>query len=274
MTPSETWQRGAAFMLTHARTLERRLFDGSGDALAAYRNADGGYGHALEPDVRTATSQPIHVHFAASMMREEGLSGDTRIADYLAGVANAEGAIPYIRPDALEKPRAGHWNGDWCLTPSLHATAGIAGALHAIGVQHEWLDRATTWCFREIQAEPDYTGHCLLNVFELLDHAPGGTALWDRAAARLFEADHVLLQTPITTYGLTPLQFAPTPDSPARTLFSDDVIAAHLDYLAAQQGEDGGWPIAWTPPEGAAANAWRGRVTLVALRTLRAYGRA
>ncbi|MHC4938674.1 MAG: hypothetical protein ACYTHK_06870 [Planctomycetota bacterium] len=268
------WQRGAEFLVTHARALERRLFEGSVDALAAYRNADGGYGHALEPDLRAATSQPIHVHFAATTLREANARGDAGMADFLASVADERGAVPYVLPDALEEPRANHWNGAWCTEPSLHATAGVAGELHAIGVEHPWLDRATAWCFQKIAGRPDYTGHCILNVLALCQHAPGGEALRDRVTARLFEADYVLRDTPITRYGLSPLHFAPAPDSPLRALFDDQVIERHLDYLLERQCEDGGWPLDWTPPPGAATNEWRGRLTLVALRTLRAYGRA
>jgi hypothetical protein len=81
------------------------------------------------------------------------------------------------------------------------------------------------------------------------------------------------METPVRTYGLTPLHFAPAPDSPLRRLFDDAVIEAHLDDLAGRQQNDGGWPIHWAPPEGAATDEWRGRWTLDALRTLRAYGR-
>src|ERR1700749_4193841 len=57
----------AEFMAAHARVLDRRvfqrLFQGGApepvrDAIAAYWNDDGGFGHALEPDLRTAASQP------------------------------------------------------------------------------------------------------------------------------------------------------------------------------------------------------------------------
>ena len=47
----------------------------------------------------------------------------------------------------------------------------------------------------------------------------------------------------------------------------------HLDALASRQHDDGGWPIAWTPPSPAAEFEWRGRWTLEALLCLRAYGR-
>ena len=53
------------FLWTHARLLERRIFehrfqDGSAEAVEraidAYRNADGDFGQALEPDCRTPHS--------------------------------------------------------------------------------------------------------------------------------------------------------------------------------------------------------------------------
>ena len=57
----------ASFMTTHARVLDRRRFavrfagagpDGALGALEGYRNADGGYGWGLEPELRVPESQP------------------------------------------------------------------------------------------------------------------------------------------------------------------------------------------------------------------------
>jgi hypothetical protein len=74
-------------------------------------------------------------------------------------------------------------------------------------------------------------------------------------------------------YGLTPLSIAPTADSRWRPLFPADSIEAHLDRVVRDQQEDGSWPIAWTPPSTDSLLAWRGVVTLGALRTLTSYGR-
>ncbi|MGH7011565.1 MAG: hypothetical protein ACREEX_12090, partial [Caulobacteraceae bacterium] len=81
---------------------------------------------------------------------------------------------------------------------------------------------------------------------------------WDRGAAG---------------YGLTPLEFAPTPASFCRSWFEDRLIERWLDHLAAEQQADGGWPITWSPPGPASELEWRGLFTVKALRTLRAYGR-
>ncbi|MGQ0668356.1 MAG: hypothetical protein ACT4PO_01550, partial [Actinomycetota bacterium] len=55
------------FVVSNARLLDRHrlavLLHGAPvepvlDALRAYRNSDGGFGHALEPDIRAPTSEP------------------------------------------------------------------------------------------------------------------------------------------------------------------------------------------------------------------------
>lgn len=74
-------------------------------------------------------------------------------------------------------------------------------------------------------------------------------------------------------YGVTPLQLCPTPAALGRRAFDDALLGAHLDAPAAAQQEDGGWPISFEPPSPAAVHEWRGRWTLEALGTLRAYGR-
>ncbi len=288
MTTEAVLTRGGEFLWTHARLIERRLFErtfhgGSAAAvvaaLRAYRNADGGYGHALEADLRAPTSQPIFTDTALRFLLEADAQDPESVrgaCDYLAAHADAHGAVPNALPDAADYPHAGHWQGDFALAPSLHATSGLAARLHALGAQHGWLDRATSWCFDEIAGHPQYSGHKILNAMAFLEAAPDrerAHSLWPHVTSRLFEADYVVLETPTSGYGLTPLWFAPQPNSRARALFADDVIEAHLDHVTSQQQDDGGWGITWTPPGPASVLEWRGRWTLMALRVLRAYGR-
>jgi hypothetical protein len=97
-------------------------------------------------------------------------------------------------------------------------------------------------------------------------------ALSERTAEAIPKARWMRRDPQSTEYGLTPLQLAPTP-ARARTIFSDSELTAHLDALAAAQCEDGGWPISWDPPGAAARLEWRGRWTVEAVATLRAYDR-
>jgi len=72
---------------------------------------------------------------------------------------------------------------------------------------------------------------------------------------------------------LRPLDLAVRPEHVARRLFDDAVIERELDRLADEQQDDGGWTFSWAAWNPAVAWEWRGVVTVLALRTLRAYGR-
>src|ERR1700741_1118125 len=76
-----------AFVAANARVLDRRRFQRLfqdrpaapvRDAVAAYRNEDGGFGHALEPDCRAPGSQPLAGDMALRVMDETGAGGRPR----------------------------------------------------------------------------------------------------------------------------------------------------------------------------------------------------
>jgi len=70
-----------------------------------------------------------------------------------------------------------------------------------------------------------------------------------------------------------PLDYARSPHSLARSLFSDEVISAQLDALVAAQQGDGGWMFNWKDWNPATTLERRGWLTVETLRILRAYGR-
>jgi hypothetical protein len=71
---------------------------------------------------------------------------------------------------------------------------------------------------------------------------------------------------------MRPLDFAPFPAGPARSLFSDAVVAAELERLADGQQPDGGWAVDFASYSPAATLEWRGSRTVQALIVLRANG--
>ena len=71
---------------------------------------------------------------------------------------------------------------------------------------------------------------------------------------------------------LWPLDLAPEPGRPARTLLDESPVAADLERLAAGQEEDGGWSVDFQSYSPAAALEWRGYATVHALSVLRANG--
>jgi hypothetical protein len=71
---------------------------------------------------------------------------------------------------------------------------------------------------------------------------------------------------------MRPLDFAPLPGGPARSLFGSGVVEAELDRLAGAQQPDGGWPVDFASYSPAATLEWRGHRTVQALVLLRANG--
>jgi hypothetical protein len=273
---------GRDFVRLEGRLVENRLFatvfDGADpagvvDALRGYQNADGGFGHGLEPDKRCPDSLGLDVETAFDILLAAGARDEVmirRAADWLASVATAEGAVSLAAPVIENYPRAEHMS-EWTYQPSLNPTAGLVGRLHKLEVEHPWRELAGAWCAAQLAAELPTEAHSLHESLEFLEHT--GDIDLDRVREWLPKVSYYRADAADPSYGVTPLQFAPTPESPWRALFSEAQLEAHLDRLIADQQADGGWAITWEPPGHAATLEYRGIVTVGALRTLKAYNR-
>ena len=280
-------EAAARFLWSNGRLLERALFarrflgalaEPVVAALLAYRNPDGGFGHALEPDVRSPLSMPLHCEIALRALEEAGVQNREiaqGVCGFLASVSEASGRVPSVLPGVLDYPHAAHWGAPAFDGESPNPTAALVGLLRAQGAEHPWLDRAEAWCSARLAAplaEAHAIAAALVFAGRLRDPARAealGLALARQAAgASYFRADPAS-----ESYGVTPLQLCPTPDAAGRRAFDDALLACHLDALAAAQQEDGGWPIFFAPPSPAAVLEWRGCWTLQAVGALRAYGR-
>ena len=279
----------AGFLAATARILDRRvfqrLFQGGQaapvtDAISAYRNDDGGFGHALEPDCRTPASQPAAVEMALRLMDITD-TWDTALVtsacDWLTAVAPDEGGVAAAEPTIAEGPHAPWWTPGPGHAASVTQTGQIAGVLYSRGLRHPWLDRATAVMWDRIAALAEPNGYEMFGVLAFLQHVPDRARANEavtRVSPLLFERNLVALDPEAAGEVHTPLDFAPLPDSIARPLFDDATISTHLDHLAAAQRDDGGWMFNWPSWSPAAEADWRGFLTVDALRVLRANGRA
>ncbi|CAA9326791.1 MAG: FIG01124587: hypothetical protein [uncultured Gemmatimonadaceae bacterium] len=288
------------FVWLHARLIDRHRYHyhfergGPGPVLAAlrpYQNADGGFGHALEPDARGAESQPLPTYTALSILDEIGAGRDPLVAravGYLAAVTAPDGGVPIALP-GLRRDLQAPWLQPRTGAPAggLLPTAGIAGVLHKHRVAHPWLAPATDFCWRAIAALERTHPYEVEAALRFLEHAPERRRA-ERAAERLgclVREQRLVLPDPDARaedhtapgYGPgevhTPLDYAPTPTGLARRWFSDAALARDLDALERGQGADGGWRFTWREWNAATTLAWRGVVTIRALTLLRAYGR-
>jgi hypothetical protein len=283
----------AGFVAANARVIDRRRFqrlfeDGPAtpvrDAVAAYRNDDGGFGQALEPDCRAPGSQPLAVEMALRIM-DEADAWDAELAggacDWLAAVAPEEGGASSAEPSLADWPHAPWWLPEEGHAASIISTGLIAGRLHARGVRHPWLDRATELMWARIGGLDQALaggvegGYQMFAVLAFLQHVPDRDRAADafgRVGPLIMDRKLAALDPEATGEVHTPLEFAPEPGSLARALFDQATIQAHLDHLAAAQRDDGGWTFNWLAWSPAAEREWRGFLTIDALRVLRANG--
>ncbi|WP_405062813.1 hypothetical protein OG474_14570 [Kribbella sp. NBC_01505] len=273
---------GRDFVRLEGRLVENRLFDtvfeGADpafvvDALRGYQNADGGFGHGLEPDKRCPDSLGLDVETAFDILLAAGARDDEmvrRAVDWLASVATPEGAVSLAAPVIENYPRAAHMS-EWTYEPSLNPTAGLVGRLYKLGVEHPWRSLAGAWCAAQLAEGLPTEAHSLHEALEFLEHT--GDVDLERVRDWLPKLSYFRADAADPSYGVTPLHLASTPDSVWAGLFTPEQLEAHLDRLIADQQPDGGWAITWEPPGQAATLEYRGIVTVAALRTLKAYNR-
>ena len=314
---THTLQRAAEFVQLTARVLEQRRFayhflgtatggaDAVETALAAYRNDDEGYGHALEPGLRGPRSRPAHTVHALRVLDSLGRCGGQRVerlGRYLTSVSTPDGALPAF--GAGQHPVGG-------LQGDLLTTGPVVGLMHRNGVWHAWLFRATDFCWQAVESLRTPRPYEIEAAVAFLDSAPDrprAEAAADRLGQLVREQGLALLEPPSSSGGQGegappgvqpavqrgapgeqrfPHQYAKVPQSLARAWFTDDEMARSLDFLAADQQWDGGWPIrsAVPGPTVGSQRQWsagttlerlerRPLVTIDALCTLEAYGRS
>ncbi|MGR8007854.1 hypothetical protein [Streptomyces hypolithicus] len=291
--------RAEQFVWLTARVLEQRRFahhflggdaDAVDTALASYQGRDGGYGHALEPDLRGPVSQPLHTAHALRVLdsigRCEGLRVE-RMCRYLSDVSTREGALPAVHPSQRGYPAAPFVPVVDDPPSDLLATGPVAGLLHRNEVWHAWLFRATDFCWAAVESLEITHPYEVQAAVAFLDGVPDRTRAETAAGrlGRLVREQRLVVLDPerATEHPVAPgyapgehhfaHDYARTPGSLARGWFTDEEMDRSLDFLEAAQLADGGWPIRWREWAPGSALEWRPIVTIDALLTLRAYGR-
>ena len=296
------FQRAMAFVKEQGRDLDRSLlshyFEGGSDvsvlaALAAFQNEDGGFGHGLEPDLRTAASSVIATTVAFQTFRSLQVPADhplvrQGIAYLLDRYDESRQVWPIIPPEVEDAPHAPWWDyagseagfGGFLINPRVE----IVGYLHDYSAQvpTKMLETLTTAVFVHLAALPDEVEmHDVLCFVSLAETASLPKSYRDRIWAKLAKvAEHGVAREPeeLAGYVLKPLYLVSSPDSPLAAGLADEV-AMNLDFEIEQQGEDGAWspnfswgdqfPDVWQ----VARREWQARITLNTLRVLRDFGR-
>lgn len=275
-------------MAGHARTLDRRRLElllGSGDAAAvlaavdAYRNPDGGYGWGLEPDLRAAESQPagaLHAFEAIADVAPVTSPRSAELCDWLASVTLADGGLAFALPVQDDTALAPFWGRADPASSSLQITAYVAAAAQRVAAYdpavagHDWLAGATRHCLDAIAAL-DEAPHAIavnaaLQLLDAVHHThPEAPALLARLGELIPPDGTLQVEGGAQDEAMRPLDFAPFPGRPVRSLFSADVVERDLQRLAGDQQQDGGWRVDFASYSPAAALEWRGYATVRAV---------
>lgn len=291
---------------TESRPLERALFEVQFEAASAervatelrrFQNEDGGFGRALEPDLRTPSSSALATSIGLRILKDlrcpAGHSMVRRAVEYLLETFHDATRVWRVVPyDTNRHPHAPWWhdeNGslartfdDYVIIPR----AEIMGLLHhyAALVPDDWLLDTTEDTVDAIEAmEPLGTGGgddlvCAIRLAETGEVPPHfREQLVNRIRAVV---PTVVCRDPKAwqTYCITPLKLAWTPQSlVADQLWAD--LQRNLDSVIEQQTQGGWWEPVWSwddhYPEAweQARREWRGCLTLDNLLLLRAFGR-
>jgi hypothetical protein len=303
----EQFQRARKFLKEEARPLDRAAFEHRFEgapanrvveALSAYQNAGGGFGRALEPDLRTPSSSALCTGIALELLSElDRESTHPLVAgavDFLLETFDEDRRLWRVIPDdANDYPHAPWWHDE---DGSLARTfdnflviprAKIVGLLHHYRklVPNDWLTDVTEETASAVETLNEEAfaggGDALRYALNLAEEPALPQRFRDRLIPRLQDlTPEIVCREPDewSGYCATPLKIAPSPDSAMADMLWDD-LQQHLDYTIDRQTGEGTWEPTWTwgdfyPQVWERAKLeWRGHVTLETLTTLRAFGR-
>jgi len=299
----EAYAKARAFIHEFARPLEKEIFahefeDGSVDAifeaLASFQNGDGGFGNAMEPDLRLPDSSVLATTVGLQVLREYNAGAGHPLVQsamrYLMSTYDTEyGVWPIIPPTADSAPHAPWWGYSHDIADSwggflANPRAEIVGYLHDYAelVPDDLRARLTDAMLTHIERHADgiqmFDLHCYVRLLETKRLPPTvRTSLMDKLGPvvdRLVATD----ASEWEKYVLAPLEIVDRPESPFAAQLAD-AVAENLDFATSRQAENGAWEPKWSwgdsfPEAWAQAKVdWSGVITVRMLKIISRFGR-
>jgi hypothetical protein len=295
--------RARTFIFEHGRPLEQAKYGWSFErgpvsavleALSAFRNDDGGFGHGLESDLRTPGSSVLATTVALQHMREVGARADHPLVQgamrYLLAAYDADRQVwPIIPATANDAPHAPWWLLDEGITESFgsylaNPRAEIVGYLvdYADSVPSTLRGQLTDAVVLHLRERGEtLTGEDIPCYVRLVQTRGLPAEIRTELVQLLIPIiDRAVVKDPERwgEYGLAPVDVVEGPESPFVELLAD-AMSAYLDYEIAQHAEDGVWQPKWSwfglYPEAwpQARQDWSGYLTLRMLVVLDRFGR-
>jgi hypothetical protein len=290
-------EKAVRYLCQEARPLEKSLYeyhfeDAPAAAvlheLAVFQNRDGGFGHALGPDIRLNDSSVAVTMSALHRMREIGADVDHPV---VAGACRylldtVEGLDwPIIPRNIDDAPHAPWWviGGDLDRS-SINPRAEIVGYMHQYARHFpDDLCAAVTQSGLDVlfQHPNQMEMHDLMSYIRLWETEALPRDVRDRILDKLKAvAEGMIERDPgrWKEYGLQPLFVVSSPESPFASMFAAE-LEQNIDFLIDQQNDDGTWGPNWTWGDlwpdvwPQARREWTSVITFNSLHTLKLFGR-
>ena len=297
---TQAFDNAAGFISENARPVDRAQFnfhfgDGSKDQvideLAKYQNADGGFGHAIEPDIRMPSSSPFLGTLAFQVLRELEVPGDALIVKRGLGYFEQTfdrsiGGWDPNGPEVDKYPHAVWWNYSPVadrLDPLVQANPGaeIVGYLNLYRehVDETFLEEATAAVVGAFEALPvDMEFHalmCFIRMAEMADEEIRRNLLPKIRESALMAIGNGKIDW--SSYGARALAFAPSSTGLLAAVLVDRVHQ-QIDFEIGDQSNDGSWQptFSWGQYEDdwpTAKTEWAGYLTLRNLLAFKSWDR-
>jgi hypothetical protein len=284
------------FINTNARPLDKAVFnyyfEGSSldkvfSELEKYQNSDGGFGHGLEPDIRTPVSNNISTTYAFQYLYNisEFPEFMHKAVNYLAeNFSDKYNKWLAVNPQVNDSPRAVWWNYEEAKQAE-NATWGNP-TVEILGYLSKYPNSFDTGKLRDLK---DKSIQRLLDSDELEFHELFCYARFIRYSGIKFAPEitdklNKLILNSVQrdtakwdSYGVRPLNFVDSPSSDLYSALSLEVDN-ELDYLINKQETDGSWIPNWEwyqyPEEWNIAKVeLAGKITVDNLLKLRSFSR-
>lgn len=300
----ESFQKAKTYIYEYGRVIDQRLFDfhfenGSKESvievLKTYQNQDSGFGNALEPDLRSPLSSVYTTSQGIFILREVGATSEEAIVkkaiQYLLDNYDEKRSIWQIIPrEALDTPHAGHWDEiiekefDNFFT---NMRAGIVGHLYHYSdlIPEGFAEKIMMEVMETLTETQDEKLSWIFDLWSYLG-LMSTNGLSENYKSELFDKLSRVIPQQIsknhknwTMMSVSPINMAPTPDSPMASFINHDLIQINLDFDIENQLSDGTWPLDWSWEQDnleawrIAEKEWKAHLFIGKLKTLKAYGR-
>lgn len=301
MLSPESFAKAKEFIDRTGRPLERARFrfhfeQGSAGSVIAeltkFQNPDGGFATYLESDSRWTGSTPMATRVGLHILNEVNAPPQdphvqAAVKYLLANFDQSNGYWHALPKEANAASHAPWWHvhedtGKCEVESPVFPTASIAGYLQRYDrlLPQGFLNRITNSSLKYLAEAPVPMQMSDIDMLtELVRLLPAGQS--DASVQKLRAA----LATGIvrdprkwSTYGIQPLSFILSPDSPFYPGLEKEVDL-NLDYLIQTQKADGGWMLNWSWEQNdpaawkIAEREWRGVLTLEKLERLEGFRR-